>query len=158
MSRKQRARSEKMLNIRVIHGPNLNLLSIREPEVYGTLTLEQINERITAHAQEIGVHVEISQFNSEGEIISALHEARDWADAVIINPGAYTHYSLAIRDAIAAIRVPTIEVHLSNIYRREHFRHRSVTAAECLGQISGFGPESYILALDAAKKMLQTQE
>ena len=143
-----------MLKIRVIHGPNLNLLSTREPDVYGTLTLDQINEQIGIHAQKIGAHVEISQFNSEGDIVDALQEARDWADAIVINPAAYTHYSIAIRDAIAAVRVPTIEVHLSNIHSREHFRHVSVTAAVCAGQIAGFGPESYLIALDAAKRIV----
>ena len=144
-----------MVKVRVIHGPNLNLLGAREVDVYGLLTLEQIDERIKAHAQSIGVHVEIGQFNSEGEIIEAIHEARGWADAIVINPGAYTHYSIALRDAIAAVNIPTVEVHLSNIYSREEFREISVIAPVCAGQISGFGPASYLLGLDAAKHLAE---
>ena len=143
-----------MLKIHVIHGPNLNLLGTREPDVYGTLTLEQINERIRAHAQSIGVQVEVHQFNSEGDMVNAIQTTRDWADAIVINPGAYTHYSIAVRDAVASVEVPTIEVHLSNIHAREEFRRVSVIAPVCVGQISGFGANVYLLALDAAKQAL----
>ncbi len=144
-----------MVKVRVIHGPNLNLLGAREPEVYGSLNLAEIDERITAHARSIGVHAEISQFNSEGEIVNAIQEARRTADAVVINPGAYTHYSIALRDAIAAAGIPTVEVHISNIYQREEFRHTSVIAPVCAGQISGFGVQSYLLGLEAAKQLAE---
>lgn len=147
-----------MLKICVIHGPNLNLLGAREPEIYGSLSLAEIDSRIKAHADGIGVRVETSQFNSEGEMIEAIQAARAWADALVINPGAYTHYSIAIRDAIAAAGVPTVEVHLSNIHTREEFRRKSVTAPVCAGQISGFGAYSYILGLDAAKQLVGEQE
>jgi 3-dehydroquinate dehydratase-2 len=144
-----------MIRIAVIHGPNLNLLGFREPEVYGSHTLDEINEELEKLAEELGVEVRISQHNSEGEILEAIHAARDWADAIIINPAAYTHYSIAIRDAIQAVRLPTIEVHLSNIYAREPFRHHSVTAPVVYGVISGFGVDSYLLALRAAKHIVQ---
>ena len=146
-----------MIKIRVLHGPNLNLLGAREPEVYGSTTLEQIDARIKAHAEAIGVHVEISQYNSEGELVNAVQEADGCADAIVINPGAYTHYSIALRDAVAAIKIPTIEVHLSNIYGREDFRRESVIAAVCAGQIAGFGAASYLLGLDAAKHLIEEQ-
>lgn len=140
-----------MMRIRVLHGPNLNLLGIREPKVYGRITLEEIDLRISECARDLGVDVQISQFNSEGEIVDAIQEARGSADAIVINPGAYTHYSIAIRDAIAAVGLPTVEVHLSNITAREGFRRESVTAPVCAGQVSGFGAESYLLGLRAAK-------
>lgn len=144
-----------MAKIRVLHGPNLNLLGEREPDVYGTMTLNAVNESICAHAASIGVEVQIDQYNSEGDIIDAIQEARNGADAIVINPGAYTHYSLAIRDAIAAVRLPAVEVHLSNIHSREEFRHTSVIAPVCIGQIAGFGENSYLLALDAVKLFLE---
>ncbi len=147
-----------MLKIRVIHGPNLNLLGTREPEVYGAVTLAEIDSRIKAHAEKIGAHVEVSQFNSEGDVVEAIHTARDWADAIVINPGAYTHYSIAVRDAIAAVGIPAVEVHLSNIHAREDFRQKSVIAPVCAGQISGFGAQSYILGLDAARQLAEDRE
>ncbi|MGZ3508119.1 MAG: type II 3-dehydroquinate dehydratase [Vulcanimicrobiaceae bacterium] len=141
------------MRVLVIHGPNLNLLGEREPDVYGTQTLAQIDAAITQTARELGIEVRSVQHNSEGAIIDALHSAPSACDAVIINPGAYTHYSYAIADAIAAISVPAIEVHLSNPYAREAFRRTSVVAPVCAGSIAGFGADSYILALRAAAAM-----
>lgn len=133
----------------VIHGPNLNLLGQRDPEYYGTLTLGEIDQKIGAWAAERRVEVRTLQSNHEGAIIDAIQEATPWADGLVINPGAYTHYSYAIRDAIAASDLLTIEVHLSNIHSRESFRHTSVTAPVCRGQISGLGWRGYLLALEA---------
>lgn len=134
--------------ILVLHGPNLNRLGQREPGVYGTLTLEQINTRIRLRAGELGVEVDCEQSNSEGVLIDRLHAVADGAAGVILNPGALAHTSIALRDAIASIPTPVIEVHLSNVFAREPFRHRLVTAGACRGVISGFGVSSYLLALD----------
>jgi len=137
-----------MKTIWIINGPNLNMLGRREPGVYGTQTLEEIEEMILTKAEALGLKAECFQFNGEGAIIDKLHEAADAVQGIIINPGAYTHYSYAIRDAIASVGVPAVEVHLSNVHGREEFRHRSVTAPVCRGQICGFGALGYLLALE----------
>lgn len=139
-----------MKKIMVINGPNLNLLGMREPNVYGTQTLETINNEIKAKADELGVEVIFYQSNCEGEIINVIHNALTDYDAAVINPGAYTHYSYAIFDAIKAVKKPFVEVHMSNINARDEFRSKSVTAPACVGQICGLGSKSYILGLQAA--------
>ncbi len=144
-----------MLRILVIHGPNLNLLGTREPEVYGSTTLSEIDAMLSELGGELGVEVESFQSNHEGAIIDAIHGARGRCAAILLNPGAYTHYSVAIRDAIAAVDLPVVEVHLSNIYKREPFRHRSVIAPVAAGTIAGFGAESYRLGLRALVYLLQ---
>jgi 3-dehydroquinate dehydratase II len=140
-----------VIRIAVIHGPNLNLLGLREPEIYGGDNLEQINAKLQELARREGLELRIVQSNVEGEIINAIHEALNWAQAIVINPAGYTHYSVAIRDAIAAVRLPTIEVHMSNVHAREEFRHRSLVSPVVVGQIAGFGTNSYVLGLLAAK-------
>jgi len=135
--------------ILVLHGPNLNLLGSRENEIYGDLTLAEINKRIKKFAQDKGFIVELYQSNHEGELVTKIQEAKGVVDAMVINPAAYTHTSIAIRDALAAVKIPTVEVHLSNIYRREEFRQKSLTAPIVLGVISGFGAMSYLLGLQA---------
>ncbi len=134
-----------------LHGPNLNLLGTREPDVYGSQTLEDINAAMRAWAERAGVDIEIYQTNHEGELVEAIHRAGRDADGLVVNPGALTHYSYAVRDAIAAISIPVVEAHLSNIHAREAFRSVSVTAAVATGIVSGFGARSYILALEALK-------
>ena len=136
-----------MLRIRVLHGPNLNLLGTREQSIYGTLSLDAVNSAIMKLAEELAVEVDLAQSNSEGELVNWIQEAGTGYDGMIINPAAYTHTSIAIRDAIAAVGLPTIEVHLSNIHRREEFRQRSYIAGVAIGQIAGLGPTGYLLAL-----------
>ena len=138
----------------VLHGPNLDLLGERETGIYGKETLESINAEIMEYAEELSLDCEIHQSNSEGELVDLLHSARGNFDGVVINAAAYTHYSIAIRDAIAAIRIPCIEVHMSNVYAREEFRHHSVIAPVCAGSIAGFGKSSYLLALNGLKDLL----
>ena len=140
------------VKILVLHGPNLNLLGEREPEVYGTLTLSGLNAKLRKFARGLKCTLRIHQSNSEGELIDLLHRNRKWADGVVFNPGAYTHYSYALRDAVAAIVVPTYEVHLSDIQKREDFRKVSVIAPVCTDQISGHGWESYTCAIESLLK------
>jgi 3-dehydroquinate dehydratase-2 len=143
------------IKISVLHGPNLNLLGFRDPDLYGKDDFDQVNKRIKEYAKSIGVDVQIFQSNSEGALIDAIQEARTWAEAIIINAGAYTHYSYAIRDAIADSRLPAIEVHVSNVHAREDFRRLSVIAPVCTGSIAGFGTRSYLLAIEAVKSLIQ---
>jgi 3-dehydroquinate dehydratase II len=140
----------------VLHGPNLNLLGKREPEIYGATTLENINDMLNVRAAALGLEVVIIQTNYEGKLVDAIQQAQDNYACIIINPAAFTHYSIAVRDALAAVRVPAIEVHLSNIYRREEFRHHSVIAPIAIGQIAGFGANSYLLALEAASYLIRS--
>ena len=138
------------MHILIIHGPNLNMLGRREPDIYGTFTLEDINGRLAALARELGTDIAFFQSNHEGELVQKIQDAMGIYDAIVINPGAYTHTSVALRDAIASTGIPTIEAHISNIYRREEFRKHSYISGVAVGQITGFGPDSYLLALRAA--------
>ena len=146
------------INILIIHGPNLNLLGKREPEIYGQQTLDDINNQLTAIAEENGVCLKILQSNHEGEIVSFIGENMNWGDGIIINPAAYTHTSVAIRDALGAVDLPVIEVHLSNIYQRESFRHFSYVSPIAVGVIGGFGARSYKLALECMIEMLEEKD
>jgi 3-dehydroquinate dehydratase-2 len=137
------------MEILILHGPNLNLLGKREPSVYGTVTLEQINQILVADGKILNAQVTCFQSNHEGEILDRIHACPGKFDGIVINPGAYTHTSIAIRDGIAGVNLPAVEIHLSNIHKREKFRHRSLIAPVCIGQISGFGMESYRLGLQA---------
>lgn len=139
----------------VLNGPNLNLLGTREPEVYGADTLDDVLARLERHVEGRDVELRAVQSNVEGELVDALHEARTWADGVVFNPGAFTHYSIALRDAISGTGLAVVETHLSNVHAREEFRHRSVLAAVCLGVVAGFGADSYVLALDGLLRHLE---
>lgn len=141
------------MKILVLHGPNLNLLGTREPEVYGSMTMDDINNKLFELGNELGAEVKCLQSNHEGALIDALHDARAWANGVVFNPGGYTHTSIALRDAISAIGIPVIEVHLSNVYAREEFRHTSLISAVCRGKILGLGWRSYTSGLRALVEM-----
>lgn len=144
-----------MKKILVLHGPNINLTGIREPDTYGRVTLEDINREIRAYANSLELDCDIFQSNHEGALIDKIHEALDGYDGIVINAGAYTHYSYAIRDAISSVKKPCVEVHMSNIHAREAFRHESVLAPVCVGQICGFGKQSYLLGVAAVKELLK---
>jgi 3-dehydroquinate dehydratase-2 len=135
------------MKILILHGPNLNLLGTREPEVYGSATLEDLDNHLIELGKEFNVEVKCFQSNHEGALIDALQDARKWASGVVFNPGGYTHTSVALRDAISAIVIPVVEVHISNVYAREEFRHRSLVSAVCKGKVSGFGLMSYELGM-----------
>ncbi len=138
-----------MKHVAIVHGPNLNLLGRREVGIYGSRTMESINAEVEAAAKTLGASVEFFQSNGEGELVTFIQQCRGRADGIVLNAGAYTHYSVALRDAISAAAVPTVEVHISNVYRREGFRHTSMISAVCIGQICGFGAYSYVLGLQA---------
>lgn len=146
------------LQILVLHGPNLNLLGVREPSIYGGLTLESINAALKTRGAELHSYLECEQLNSEGALVELIHSALHNKDGILINAGAYTHTSVAIRDALAGINLPVVEVHLSNIYQREAFRHHSYIAPVAIGQISGFGVDSYLLGLEALVNYLKRQQ
>jgi len=146
-----------MNHILVLHGPNLNRLGAREPEVYGRMTLGEINQRLAQQAQVLGAEVRALQSNHEGALIDALHDAQEWAQGVILNPGGYSHTSVALRDAVASITIPVVEVHLSNVYGRDDFRHTSLVSPVCRAKIVGFGWRSYALALDGLLQLISEE-
>jgi 3-dehydroquinate dehydratase-2 len=146
------------LQILVLHGPNLNLLGVREPSIYGGLSLDSINAALKTRSAELHSFLECQQFNSEGAIVDAIHTALNQKDGILINAGAYTHTSVAIRDALSGVNLPVVEVHISNIYQRESFRHHSYIAPVAIGQISGFGVDSYLLGLEALVNYLKRQK
>jgi 3-dehydroquinate dehydratase-2 len=137
------------MKILILHGPNLNLLGTRESEIYGSMTMDDLNEKLIELGKSLGAEVKCKQSNHEGELLDTLHDARTWANGVVFNPGGYTHTSVALRDAITAIGIPVVEVHISNVYAREEFRHVSMISAVCKGKIVGFGWKSYALGLQA---------
>jgi len=139
----------------ILNGPNLNLLGKRQPEIYGKLTLAQIEQKVRMLARELGIEVEFRQSNNEGELVTWIQEAANKFGAIVINPAAYTHTSLAMRDAVSALGIPTVEIHISNIHQREPFRHHSFIAEVAVGQIAGFGVDSYLLGLRAAAELIQ---
>jgi len=140
------------MKVLVLHGPNLNLTGMREPEIYGSMTLDEINDRLIEKGLELGLEVSCKQSNHEGVLIDALQDAESWANGVVFNPGGYTHTSVALRDTVAAIGIPVIEVHLSNVYAREEFRHKSLLSPVCKGKIVGFGWQSYLFGVTALVK------
>ncbi|MGH7641479.1 MAG: type II 3-dehydroquinate dehydratase [Candidatus Dormibacteria bacterium] len=146
------------MRILVLHGPNLNLLGSREPEIYGSATLEEINAAIANRGAELGVEVHAEQSNSEGELVDAVQSARGSADGIVINPAAYSHSSIAIRDALLAVGLPTVEIHLSNPSAREEFRHVDLVAGACLGTVAGFGQRGYLVALEQLVSHLRDRE
>ena len=137
------------MKVLILHGPNLNLTGTREPEIYGSITLDEINNRLVEQGQELEAELIFQQSNHEGALIDALHNACQWADGVVFNPGGYSHTSVALRDAVAAIDIPVVEVHMSNVYAREDFRHQSFISSVCKGKIVGFGWKSYLFGLKA---------
>lgn len=145
-----------MATIWIINGPNLNMLGVREPQIYGSTSLEEINADLQVRADEAGIDLEFFQSNHEGELIDKIHKAYGLVDCIIINPGAYSHYSIALYDALKTVQIPVIEVHLSNIYSRESFRHRSLISPLAMGGIFGLGTLGYRLALEAAKQMVKS--
>jgi 3-dehydroquinate dehydratase-2 len=147
-----------MLSILLIHGPNLNLLGWREPSIYGKLGFDEINARLKRVAEENDTQLRVFQSNSEGALVDAIQDARNWADGIVINPGAYSHYSIAMRDALSAVKLPAIEVHLSNIHAREEFRHHTVLTPVCVGMICGLGWRSYLYGLQALIAILQEEK
>lgn len=153
----QKKSKPRTFSILVIHGPNLNLLGEREPDIYGTVSLPKINQAIQKEAQKLSAQVMFVQSNHEGELVDVIGAAKKSYHGILINPAAYTHTSVALRDALAACGIPAVEVHLSNIYAREEFRRQSLTAPVCVGQVSGFGPESYLLGLRALVETLKAR-